>query len=325
MTSLPNSVASEIRGHKEILQRLFSAVQKNQLPQTMIFVGPEGVGKQKVALAVSQALVCTSEQRPCGLCGPCVRMFKRQSESLMVIEPGLTGIKVEQSREVISFLHLQVPGNARCILINDAHRMNTQAANALLKTLEEPPEKNYFFLIAPSPNAVLPTIRSRSQVIRFRPLSKTEMMSIDTVPDWVINSAQGRMDRLTELTQSLDIRRSAVKLFFSAPFEGIYSVFNQIKEECKEREAARFFTQTWEQLLRDALVLKSGNSDLIHQDLKPDLIKLSELSTEKLLQMYDELLVLKKDIEANVDRALGFEEFFIKTRTGFQESKNGLD
>src|SRR5690606_28241588 len=96
---------------------------------------------------------------------------------LLEVEPQGANIKIEQARQIVKFVELAHTG-ARAVILNDAHLLNAHAANSLLKTLEEPPAKTWFFLIAPSAAAVLPTLRSRSQLIRFGALSKEAIQKL---------------------------------------------------------------------------------------------------------------------------------------------------
>ena len=85
--------------------------------------------------------------KACGICGSCLRIAQGQSESMLEIRPDGQFIKVSQASEIINYLSLQQWGRARAVIIDDVQRMNMQAANSLLKTLEEPPERTYFFLL----------------------------------------------------------------------------------------------------------------------------------------------------------------------------------
>lgn len=149
-------------------KRLEEATIKNRLHSTFLFAGQDEALKKKIIFSLAQMILCENKSKaPCGLCGPCLRIEKEASESLLWIRPDKTSIKVEQAAEILNFLSLQAVSAARFIIIEDAEKMTSGAANSLLKILEEPPASTYFFLLIPSASSVLATIKSRSQVFFF--------------------------------------------------------------------------------------------------------------------------------------------------------------
>ncbi len=309
-------IIEKIRGHKVQLKRFSERVQDEKLGQTLLFVGPEGIGKRLVAKAIAQSLVCEISQNACGSCGACTRIEKEQSESLLLIKPTGTGIKVDQARDVIHFTSLKTQGQARCVIINDANKLNHQAANALLKTLEEPPEKTYFFLIAPSHQSVLMTIRSRAQVTRFGPLDQSDLSPNEQIPQWVIEASGGRLDRLGFLSEpeSLEIRKRALALFMSLTDSNLSRPFETIKEVCKDKTEAIQITRLLQQFVRDLAVMKYDATKMIHKDLRPHFEQMQKLSHSSLDLLFLHLKELERDIERHVDRTLSMEEFWLSGR-----------
>lgn len=176
----------ELEGHQLTLKPLIEAAAKSRMAGTLLFAGPSGVGKKFSALALTQALVCETDLESrvdhagCGVCGPCRRVESGQSESLMVVSPDGAQIKIDQARDILKFLNLQKLGRARVVIIDQAHLLGAQAGNALLKALEEPPTGTYFVLVSALPNSILATLRSRSQLVRFKPLSDESIKLILT-------------------------------------------------------------------------------------------------------------------------------------------------
>ena len=139
-----------------------------------VFTGPEGVGKRTAARLCAQALFCRAEPgaRPCGVCAGC-RQFAEGHPDVYRLEvpEGKTQIPVTSVRDLTAALSDRpFSGGWRAVLIEDAERMNASAQNALLKTLEEPPEGTVFLLTVRALGALLPTVVSRCQVVRFAPL-----------------------------------------------------------------------------------------------------------------------------------------------------------
>ena len=228
---------SSVIGHKKQLQQLADTIKSGRLPNSYLFVGPAGIGKKKVAEVVAQALLCEGPAGgvACGFCSSCIRVSKGQHERLLVVSPGGEGgksssqmIKIEQSREAIKFLSLRLESKqSRVVIIDEAEKLNPQAANALLKSIEEPPEGSYFILVANSSSSILPTIRSRSQAMRFSPLKPEELKQVIQVEDWVVASAQGSVE-LAEQISSEDF----LKLILNQEYKVHY--FRDISSSTKK-------------------------------------------------------------------------------------------
>jgi DNA polymerase-3 subunit delta' len=223
-------------GHKEQINKLIFLREKNRFPPSVAFIGPSGVGKKRVALSFAQSLVCENSQEACGHCGPCIRIEKQQSESLFIVKPdgeaAKPAIKVDDVRGLLDSLSLASIGKARVVVIDSAHLMNDQAANALLKNLEEPTENVYFILIANEIQQLLPTIRSRVQVIRFSGLVYEDVRTIKpNLPDWAYRSCRGQISQLEALTskQGLSERKEALDLFEQFCFNDEFSSASAFK------------------------------------------------------------------------------------------------
>src|SRR5512139_3228618 len=188
---------SEIIAQDRALLPLRSALRRGALHHAYLFGGPEGVGKATAARLLAQAANCEGGEPaaaglrddPCGACGPCRKIAKGVHPDVIVLreervmakagawEPkgGRSPSKdvvVDQVRDVVDHrLALKrFEGRRRFVIVDPADAMNAQAQNALLKTLEEPPEDTTLVLVAASPDALLPTIRSRCLRIAFAPL-----------------------------------------------------------------------------------------------------------------------------------------------------------
>ncbi|MBF0613673.1 MAG: DNA polymerase III subunit delta' [Magnetococcales bacterium] len=184
---MTQTVFSCILGHAALVARLQSALHHGSPGHARLFHGPEGVGKQTVALAWIQSLFClqpvTNDQglAGCGTCSSCIKCTTGNHPDLQRLEllEKKSRISVDQVRELtraMSFTPLE--SDRKVALIDDAALMNESAANALLKTLEEPPAHSVLILITSRPGALLPTIRSRCQQERFHPLAPAEMAAL---------------------------------------------------------------------------------------------------------------------------------------------------
>jgi DNA polymerase III subunit delta' len=187
----------DIVGHKRLISLLSRAVARQTLPPSLLFAGPVGVGKRRVALAVAEAVNCLKPQSKgsglishrgegemspdpidaCGECASCKRIARGVHLDVIVIEPGDSGsIKIEQVRDAIDRADYRpFEGKRRVVVIDHADALVPQAQNALLKTLEEPPSASIFILVSAMPDALLPTVLSRCPRLRFGPLSAADV------------------------------------------------------------------------------------------------------------------------------------------------------
>src|SRR5688572_4382872 len=177
---------------KEVLKRM---LESGRLPGAMLFTGEEGVGKKLFALEIARALNCRMPRgvEGCGQCPSCVRIAKfnypQSADSDdwkgiiwtdhpdvgMVVAPKRL-LLVDQMRQIEREANFRpYEGQARMFLIEDADKLNDSSANALLKVLEEPPDTSHIVLLTSRPAMLLPTIRSRCQMIRFSPLKPQEI------------------------------------------------------------------------------------------------------------------------------------------------------
>ncbi|HET7745941.1 MAG TPA: DNA polymerase III subunit delta' [Vicinamibacteria bacterium] len=162
-----------ILGHDRVRGLLARAVAGGRVPPALLFIGPDGVGKRTLALAVAQALLCESPEggEACGRCSSCHRVGKGFHPDLTVIQPEKGSIKIEAVRDLVREIAMKpFEGRGRVFVIDDAHALTEQAQNALLKSLEEPPAGTHIVLVTSAPQLLLGTIRSRCQALRFGPL-----------------------------------------------------------------------------------------------------------------------------------------------------------
>jgi DNA polymerase-3 subunit delta' len=183
----------QITGHRPVLELLARAVSRGSVPPTLIFAGPEGVGKRLAAVALAQALNCQERHdseiggQPmslgndaCGKCSACTRIARGIHSDVLVVEPGETGsIKIDQIREAIDrAAYRPFEGRRRVVIVDGADALVGEAQNALLKTLEEPPPSSVFVLVTSRPDLLLPTVLSRGHRLRFGALPESDVAAV---------------------------------------------------------------------------------------------------------------------------------------------------
>jgi len=157
---------------------LIENIFNNKKSGSYIFYGIDGVGKLYNAINLAKAYLC-GKFPACNVCTTCNKVNNLNHTNLVLIEPDNKDIKIEKIRDLIKDLYFKpLENNYRFIIINKAHKLNLAAANALLKTLEEPPSDTLFILCTNSLSSLLPTIISRSKLLKFAPLSKDKIANI---------------------------------------------------------------------------------------------------------------------------------------------------
>jgi DNA polymerase-3 subunit delta' len=163
-------VWDDVKGHEHVKALLRDCCLTGRVPHALIFAGPRGVGKTRLALEFFMALNCQAlEGQACGSCPSCIKAASGNHPDLVTITPRGSWIVVDDVRDVIGGLALRpFEGRTRFMVIESAEALNVQAANALLKTLEEPPDSTVIVLVSHRPTLLLPTVISRCRLIRFQ-------------------------------------------------------------------------------------------------------------------------------------------------------------
>src|SRR6185312_2880600 len=176
---------ADITGHEQPISLLQASLCNGRLAHAYLFYGETRVGKLMTAVRLAQALNCeqssqTETYDSCGRCRSCLQIAARTYPDYFVIEPdskaAMPQIKIEQVREIEQqFVYRPLVGERKICLIDDADRLTIGAANALLKTLEEPPGHSLFILVTSRLHALPITIRSRCQALRFTTPARTQV------------------------------------------------------------------------------------------------------------------------------------------------------
>ncbi len=197
-----------LSGHDAVVERFRTMLRAGRLANTFLFVGPAGIGKRSFALGLAKGLLCQNsdptELNPCERCPSCVQVAAGTHPDLLQVAKPKDKTEIplslfvgdKEHRMQVGFCHdLGVKpffGGRKVGIINDADQMNEEGANCLLKTLEEPPPKSVIILIGTSLAKQLPTIRSRSQIIRFRPLAEETIAELLVAQGHVSDPAEAR-------------------------------------------------------------------------------------------------------------------------------------
>ncbi len=185
-------------------KKLLSLLENSTMPHAILLSGDEGIGKERLALQLSAYLLCEapSSTAACGHCSACLLLQAGTHPDLVNVYPEQSGkaIKVDQVREVNRFISQTAQqGGSKVVLLNPADALNINAANALLKSLEEPSRQSYFILVSHQKSQILPTIRSRCNRYEIaRPVRRE-------ASEWLL----GRLSNETQIELLLDLAHDA--------------------------------------------------------------------------------------------------------------------
>ncbi len=267
-------------GHEWAVEMLRGQLRRGALSHAYLFTGPAGVGRRTLALRFAQALLCpnpASPGEPCGTCRTCKQIEAMQYADLTVVQAEKEGgiLKVEQVREVRQLLSLKpYQSEYRLALFLRFQEANAGAANALLKTLEEAPQHAILLLTADTTEVLLPTIVSRCQVLRLRPLpvetveaALKERGADEQSARLLAHLSGGRPGaafRLKSDPEALDFRRQRLdelhKLLSASRVEKFAYAKKLTDRRNEARERFRETLLVWLSYWRDVLVAASGAS-----------------------------------------------------------------
>ncbi len=324
----------DVRGHTEIIRRLRRLVSGGRLPHALVFSGAAGVGKQRTARVLARTLLCAAGgDAPCGHCEACRTMAAGVHPDYFETVPEVRGksaamIRTDAVRDIlVEASAAPVLAARRVILIDGAECMNDQAANRLLKTLEEPLGEILFILVTSAYDALLPTIRSRAVRVAFGTLPAADIETalaergMGTDAAVIAALADGSLGRAYDLAAAgLGGRDDALALLTALPTlcaEDIWKHAEAFGALSGEERAARldFFRMG----LRDLLVLtEDGAAPIFHADRRDRLAALlPQMTRPRLFALLHAESVFSRRLGANVNPSLQAEAFLLRARNQF--------
>jgi len=317
---------ADIVGHERIVEVFRRSVRSGKTPHSYIFEGVRGCGRRKTALALIQALFCAAvDDDACGVCPSCRKVAGGNHGDIHFIEPlpDKRDISIDQLREIQRELALR-PYEAprKACIIEPADRMSVNAANSLLKTLEEPPGNAIIILLTENADMLLPTVRSRCQSIRFSSLSPENVRLLlersGVAPDLaelLAPLSEGSMQRAGELDNStlVERREALVGHLTALNLDRIGTIFDTAEEMAGNREETLESLDLLLSVARDTVYLNAGCSDIVNTTIRPALETFAAgFSLERALQMLSDIVETRRAVQRNANNKLALECLFMK-------------
>jgi DNA polymerase III subunit delta' len=306
----------------EWIQRaLRKAVSDRTLPHAYLFVGPDGVGKRATALTLAKALNCPAQHGDaCGQCAVCLRIDRGLHPDIHLVEPQGQAIKIDQIRQLQDLLALQAyEGRMKVAILDDAGKLTIEAANSLLKILEEPPASTLFVLVCQNVGGLPATVVSRSQVLRFGVLPHDQIVALlrqhrrsQADAEQAASFSGGKPGKalVLELSAALEMRAHALHILAQAQASDTATLFGSAEQWAKRKGDHDFLFEMLLSLARELAVTRVGGDDrmLMHADLKSALSPLAtSVPLATVCEVFDIIHTAQQAIVHNANPQLAFE------------------
>ena len=321
-----NRFETQVVGHEWAIDLLNRQQHSGQIPQALLLTGPPQVGKSTLARFFIQSLNCQADSRPCGQCLSCRKIASGNHPDVRILDDDDETIKIEQIRALQRELSLSpYESRYRAALLSNFERATTSAANALLKTLEEPAEQVVLILTAIDPSRLLPTIVSRCQTVTLRPLSSQQIFeALQT--KWSASPDQAELlARLSAGRLGWAVRALADKAFLERREQRLGELLELLKTSRAERlayahnlsrdyQAIKETLTLWLTIWRDLLLLQSGSQTrLTNLDWQESLQTIArQITMAQAKGMVARLHTALVNLEHNVNPRLNLEVALLK-------------
>ncbi|MBK8303987.1 MAG: DNA polymerase III subunit delta' [Chloracidobacterium sp.] len=338
---------SKLIGNDNAKRSLKRLLVNGRVPNSLLFAGDEGVGKRQFALQVAKAFVCKepTDNEACGVCAACRRVdvfvfpksdkgddfeqvFFSEHPDVGTVIPFKRNVRVDAIRDLEREANFRpYEAAARFFIIDDAHKMNDAAANALLKTLEEPPATSYIFLITSRPDSLMPTIRSRCQMMRFAPVETDEIERF-LIDDRAFTHDEARLAaRLARgsvgRAVSVDVikfktnRERMMGVLRNAVETGDRAALLRISEElndAKNKESFEGNLDILESLIHDVWTLRMSGEDsrIVNTDLADALTRIADNAVGiDLASWLGGIETMRENFAVNINRKIAADALFV--------------
>jgi DNA polymerase-3 subunit delta' len=319
------------------IRLLTSFLTHGTVPHALLFTGIEGVGKRTAAIAFAMACNCmgdlpggrTGERaqgtaaRPCGECSACRKIATDRHPDVLKVVPAGLQIRIDQVRDLCQSLTMRpYEARIRIALIADAHRMNPAAGHALLKMLEEPPERTVLILTAPQTADLLPTIVSRCRHIRFKPIARSHLAAMlarayGFPPEEAALTAamaNGSVTRALAMQRRHWVQRRNWFMFELSALaqRSITSLLALAEKLAQAKEDIPDYLELLASWVRDMMVARYDPDRIIHQDLRAEIVAATQGVPDGFFILATTgLAETQRRVQSNVNPRLSLERLLI--------------
>ncbi|HLN98366.1 MAG TPA: DNA polymerase III subunit [Pyrinomonadaceae bacterium] len=339
---------AELIGNERVKGLLKSMLQAGRLPGAMLFSGEDGVGKKLFALELARALNCRAPVgfEGCGTCPACVRIAKFNyppgssdlddlKEIIWTDHPDVGMVAAPKRLLLVDQMRLiereanyhPFEGKARFFLVEDADKLNDASANALLKVLEEPPPTSHIILLTARPAMLLPTVLSRCQMIRFSPVSPTEIEA-HLLKNKIAGAAEARIRArvargslgraiAADFDDYLEQRKAMLQVLKALALgDDRIQLLRSAEEfnDARHKDEYESRLDILEALIRDAwiLTLKGPQDSVVNEDLLPELKQISaRLDSRRPADWISQIEEMREQLLVNINRKPATDALFL--------------
>ncbi|CAM3673150.1 DNA polymerase III subunit delta' [Marinicrinis lubricantis] len=322
----------QIQGQDQAKRILQTGLRKDRLSHAYLFAGPSGTGKRQMAVSLAKAVFCLKgTDDACGECIECRKVEHYNHPHLYRVEPDGLSIKIGQIRNLQKEFSLRSdPDQMKIYIIEQADKMTSEAANSLLKFLEEPGSRLMAVLITDNGQAVLPTIHSRAQYVPFSPLPSEQMTHMLEAEGHsrVLAKTAARLASgldgartLIQLNAFAELRTVMIQLAKEALTANIAEVSISIQQKVTKTALSEHLDMLLDLLLlwfRDMLQAQTESQEqLVFEDEAAWLKKHTyQYDAARIVHWMEDVLAAKKQIRAHVNPQLALERLFIQMKGG---------
>jgi len=317
-----------IIGNELVVKQLQNAIRQQKVSHAYLMCGEAGSGKRMMAEAFAKALLCEAGGIcACGTCKSCKQAESGNHPDIRIVVREKASLGVKEIREQVTADAQIKPysSNYKVYIIDEADKMTEEAQNALLKTIEEPPEYAVFLILTPKREALLPTVLSRCITLSFAPVSiekiKNFLMEKKHIPDYLAESAAafsggvvGRAVLFTESDAFSEERRTVLRLVKNLPTMTMAEVAEEVKSFASRKDMLGEYLNMMTLWYRDVLLYKATkniNFLLFADEVSAIMTQAETRSYEKLQGIVERMERLKQQLKANVNTEMALELLFL--------------
>lgn len=318
---------NDIVGQDRTVDALRRSITANRVAHAYLFEGIAGCGRRTTARALIATLFCKqlADGEACGFCSSCRKLAAGTHPDLHLLQPlpDKRDISIEQVRELQQMLSLRPFEAARkACLIEPAERMTVAAANAFLKTLEEPPGHGLLILLTCQSDLVLPTVRSRCQHLRFAPLGPADLSLLlvrhgmdPAAAAAVAPLAEGSMELALELDsqESMTHRQALLDTLRQVRHQQIATIFETSERLATDRDEALELFHLLISLVRDMLLIRFAENDRITNRFLAERLRneAERFAPSRLMELLELALETRRAVQGNVNPKLALDRFLL--------------